>query len=451
MMTRPKLATDVRLMSATVNFTDERLRTPLYLSGGAISELTLAHASVTVADAAGRQATGQGMVYLSDLWAWPSAVSHAERDAAMRGCAREIAAQLPAICDSCGHPVELGWALHAALPEMRPYRAGQEPMPVLAVAVCASPFDAALHDAFGRLHGQSSYTLLGPDCLPGDLGRFLGQVGEGATLEQTLNFDWRPRVPGCVVVGTIDPLTPAEVTTPVGDGLPECLADWVRRYGYVAVKIKPPARDPREDAARTSVIWRVLSETHQTTGHPGAPWISVDPNECYPDVDAVLAFLAYLREIDADAYHALRYLEQPLPRALSFTRDLSPAAAMKPILADECLTSPNQLPTVRRAGWSGIAVKTCKGQTACLLLAAYCHLTGQPYAIQDLTNPALAAIQSLGLAARMRSINGIELNAVQYSPAANRALADRHPGVFTPRDGCHDAASLTGPGLGYGF
>ena len=37
------------------------------------------------------------------------------------------------------------------------------PVPKLCVLVTASPVDAAIHDAFGKLHGRSSYTVCGQD------------------------------------------------------------------------------------------------------------------------------------------------------------------------------------------------------------------------------------------------------------------------------------------------
>ncbi len=427
-MTRPRQPSDMRVVDAAVTFSDVRLRTPLILSRSSITHLTLAHARVTVESPAGQRASGAGMIYLSDGWAWPSTeLPHATRDAAMRAYARQVAVALPTICAAWGHPLELGMALHDAPPA-----AGV--LPPLAVAVCASPFDAALHDAYGHLHGQSSYALLGPAYLPGDLAGYLGEMGRGVTLEQALALTWRPRVLGCVLIGAAEPLTPAEVTTPVGDGLPECLTEWVQRYGFFAAKVKPHARDPRDDAARTVAVYRVLRATTPE------PWLSVDPNEGYPDADTVLAYLAYLREADVEAFHALRYIEQPVPRAASTTVRLAPASTQKPILVDEGVTGLDNLPELLHAGWSGIALKTCKGHTLCLLLAAWSRLHGLPYTLQDLTNPALAAQHALNLAARLDTLNGVELNALQFTPDVF---------TLTPRGGCHDASALTGAGLGY--
>jgi hypothetical protein len=49
-----------------------------------------------------------------------------------------------------------------------------EPMPQLAALVVASPFDAALHDAFGKIHGLNCYRTYGTDFMAHDLGHWLG-------------------------------------------------------------------------------------------------------------------------------------------------------------------------------------------------------------------------------------------------------------------------------------
>ena len=46
-------------------------------------------------------------------------------------------------------------------------------MPKLCTLVTASPVDAALHDAFGRLHGRNSFTVCGRDFVRYDLSHYL--------------------------------------------------------------------------------------------------------------------------------------------------------------------------------------------------------------------------------------------------------------------------------------
>jgi L-alanine-DL-glutamate epimerase-like enolase superfamily enzyme len=449
-----RVATDMRVIGCSAAFSLQTFRTPLHLSRGAISEIILAHVRVEVEGVDGRRATGQGMIYLSDLWAWPSQlVEHDAKQAAMQVLVERLCAVVPSLLDAFGHPVELGVVLHEAMGAVSHAVSAElalpEPIPLLAAGVCASPIDAALHDAHGRLHGRSSYDLLGPDCLPGDLARFL-PVDAGVTLQRALALGSRPRVPGCVLISGVDPLRPADVAKPIGDGGPECAEDWMRRHGFYIAKCKPKGRDPREDAAWVAEVVRLLDAVHADLGTGAAPWVSVDPNEAYPDGAVTLDFLRALRELSPRAFAALRYIEQPIPRATGLRADLSAAAQLKPILADESITGADLLDDLVAAGWSGLALKTCKGHSLCLLLAAWSHLTGRPYALQDLSNPSLSAVHALGLAARLRTLNGIELNTMQYTPAANAAVLPSHPGVFTVRGGEHDAATVSGPGLGYG-
>ncbi len=49
----------------------------------------------------------------------------------------------------------------------------------------ASPFDAALHDAFGKLHGAAATHTYGPDFMTHDLGHYLGAEFKGEWLPRT--------------------------------------------------------------------------------------------------------------------------------------------------------------------------------------------------------------------------------------------------------------------------
>ena len=69
--------------------------------------------------------------------------------------------------------------------------------------------------------------------------------------------------------------------------------------------------------------------------------------------------------------------------------------------------------------------------------------------VQDLTNPMLAQIPHLQLAAHAGTIMGVETNAMQFYPAASAAEARVHPGLYRRRGGHVDLASLTGTGFGY--
>src|SRR4051794_37748087 len=136
---------ECQVLGAAVTFFHRPFRVPLRISSGVISEITEARAEVRVR-VGGREATGRGAIYLSDLRAWPDpALSHNQRDAVLRGFCEALAERLPALCGESAHPLELGLRLHHAA-ELLPVT---ENPTSLARAMAASPFDAAIHDAAG--------------------------------------------------------------------------------------------------------------------------------------------------------------------------------------------------------------------------------------------------------------------------------------------------------------
>jgi hypothetical protein len=123
------------------------------------------------------------------------------------------------------------------------------------------------------------------------------------------------------------------------------------------------------------------------------------------------------------------------------------AARLRPIVIDESLTDLESLLLAREMGYTGIALKACKGQSQALLMAA----AGQKYkmflCVQDLTCPGAALLHSAGLAAHVPGVSGIEANARQYVPAANKPWESRFPGMFAVKDGMLETGLLTRPGL----
>jgi hypothetical protein len=72
-----------------------------------------------------------------------------------------------------------------------------------------------------------------------------------------------------------------------------------------------------------------------------------------------------------------------------------------------------------------------------------------PIMVQDLSNPMLAQIAHVQLAAHANTIMGVESNGMQFYPEASKAEAEIHPGVYQRRQGLLDLQTLSGPGLGY--
>jgi hypothetical protein len=124
------------------------------------------------------------------------------------------------------------------------------------------------------------------------------------------------------------------------------------------------------------------------------------------------------------------------------------ASKLRPVVIDESLLDLESLQLAREMGYTGAALKACKGQTQSLLMAAAAHRYNMFLCVQDLTCPGASLVQSAGLAAHITGVTAIEANSRQYVPAANQPWEARLPGFFEVRDGRLHTGLLTGPGLG---
>lgn len=425
-----------RVIDAEVAFVQQTLAKPLVLSSGPIRELTEAQVRVRVrvGDA---EATGRGSIYLSDLWSWPDpALTHAVRDAALRDYCVTLARGLAQLCGEPAHPLELGLRLHEQIAHgsashARDAASATLHPPILARAMAASPFDAAIHDAVGRALGRSAFALYAdPAPIPSADSLFpcLGAVG-------TIAGMLRP-----------EPARAFDVWLIVGkdDDLERDLRPWIAGRGVRAFKLKIMGRDAGVDAARTVAVFRAARAMGVAR-----PRLTVDSNEANPDAASVLDYLDRLAAADAEAFAALEYLEQPTGRDIRLHRhDWRAVSRLKPVMLDEGLTSIDLLEEAAAQGWTGLALKTCKGHSFALLAAAWAHRRGMPCSLQDLTNPGLSMIHAGLFAAWVPTVNGVELNSPQFTPAANAEFAPRFPGFFEPRDGTHRLPAEVGPGLG---
>ncbi len=124
-------------------------------------------------------------------------------------------------------------------------------------------------------------------------------------------------------------------------------------------------------------------------------------------------------------------------------------AARKPLFLDESAHDWQHVRLGRSLGWTGVALKTCKTLTGALLSACWAQAHGMTLMVQDLTNPMLAQIPHVLLAAYVPTIMGVETNGMQFYPAASAPEAVVHPGIYRRRSGSLDLSTIRGPGLGY--
>ncbi|HUU12049.1 MAG TPA: mandelate racemase/muconate lactonizing enzyme family protein [Phycisphaerae bacterium] len=451
------MQSDVRVREVQTFRVPTACRTPLKFGAVVVEKTYTGYARVTVENRAGRTGVGWGAMFLMDLWAWPvSKASHEARERAMADLFDAYAACVAGF-NRFAHPIDIFMETEGELRPLAAQAAARhtpdDAMPFLAALVVASPIDHAVHDAFGRAAGIDSYRGMGPDHMAHDLARYLGDAYRGVYPSQFLRQDYLPRVPVFHLVGGLDVLREEDV--PPGlpdDGVPNSFQRWIERDGVFCLKVKLRGKDLEWDVARTLEVSRIYHEVRQATPRnlPPRPHLTADTNEQCAGPEYIVEYLAKVREASPEVFDEILYIEQPTERDLAAHRwDMRPIARLKPVLIDESLTTVDDFRLAMELGWSGIALKSCKCLSSDMLFVPMAEMAAIPYAVQDLTNPSLALLESVGLAARTHTIMGVEANSRQFFPAANEAVAKVHRGLTDVRDGYAYTASMTGPGLGY--
>lgn len=445
----------IRLEEIDTTYTDYRYRTPIKFGGVALERVTILDVDCVVRSASGRLAHGFGSMPLGNVWSFPSKkLTYDETLRAMKATAEGIA-RVTADYSEAGHPIDLNHALEPAYLQVAEHvtrrLALAEPIPKLCTLVVASAFDAAIHDAYGKAHGVSCYETYGPEFMPHDLGHYLGPEFRGEWLSSYVTRQPKPRMPLYHLVGALDPIEDADVTQRVGDGLPETVAEWIRFNGLTHLKIKLNGDDLAWDVERVVRVDRTTEAAQKPLG-VDRWYYSLDFNEKCANVGYLLEFLRQVREQTSAGFERIQYIEQPTARDLKANRTnvMHEAAKLRPVVIDESLIDQESLYLARELGYTGAALKACKGQSQSLLLAAAAQKMKLFLCVQDLTCPGASLVHSAGLAAHVPGVAAIEANSRQYVPAANAVWEERLPGLFVIRDGTMETGLLTGPGLSAG-
>ena len=164
----------------------------------------------------------------------------------------------------------------------------------------------------------------------------------------------------------------------------------------------------------------------------------------------LLDFLGQLKEKSPSAFSRIAYIEQPTGRDLKASRANVMHAASKqiPVVIDESLLDLESLQMAREMGYTGAALKACKGQSQSVVLASAARHMKMFLCVQDLTCPGASLIQSASLAAHVKGVSAIEANARQYCPNANTPWEKSFPGIFKINKGSMQTGCLNGLGLG---
>ena len=438
--------TDVTVKDVALYFLPIKTRLPLKFGKALVTHATCARCQLRVEDASGRSAQGWGETPLGVDWSWPSSLSYTKRLPVFEDfCIRAAGAWKNFDCT--GHPIEIG---HAFQQEVLPGLLQQyQPMPRLAALVCLSAFDIALHDAFGVLHQQPIYATYNREFMNSDLSAYLSPAEGSVSFSGRYPEDYlaKPaprRLPAWHLVGGTDLLTESELTgAEPKDGYPVLLTEWIAEDGLQCLKIKLRGNDPEWDYNR-------LVQVGTIGGEHGVLWLSADFNCTVDEPAYVNAGLDRLLTEHPRIYSMILYVEQPFPYDLETNQiDVHGVSARKPLFMDESAHDWRLVRLGRSLGWTGVALKTCKTQTGALFSLCWAKAHGMTLMVQDLTNPMLAMIPHLELAAHAGTIMGVETNAMQFYPEASLAEATVHPGLYQRREGPLDLSTLGGRGFGY--
>ena len=448
---------DIKVVSVETFKVHTVCRTPLKFGAVVVDEVPIGYARATVENREGKRATGWGAMFLMDLWAWPvSKASHEAKNKVM--CELfDAYGKLLSNFKEHSHPIAIFVETEADLRRLNREISAKltpgEEMPFLGALVSASPLDHAVHDAFGNVNGIDSYLGYGPEHMPFDLSCYLGPEFKGVYPSQFLRQDYLPQIPLFHLVGGLDLLHEKDVDHSFPrDGIPNSFDKWVERDGVFCLKVKLRGRDMAWDMERTLEVSRIYHDVRNRIRKdlPVRPFLTADTNEQCESPEYIIEYLRKLRERKQEVFDEILYIEQPTERDLKGHRwDMRPLSRLKPVLIDESLSSIEDFRLAMELGWSGIALKSCKCLSSDLLFIPMAELEGIPYAVQDLTNPSLAMIESVGLAARIHTIKGVEANSRQFFPKANEAAARIHPVLFNIRDGKARTSSIKGTGLGF--
>ena len=174
-------------------------------------------------------------------------------------------------------------------------------------------------------------------------------------------------------VGLSDAILPDQVEEPLGDGLPESLAEDIDAYGLTYFKIKVRG-DVDVDVARL----RSIADLFRSRGLEDFRF-TLDGNEQFHDVETFRTFWDRIRSDAALSafFERLVFIEQPFTRKIALSdrlgEDLRSWDDAPPMIIDESDGALEDLPTALSHGYAGTSHKNCKGVFKGIVNAVYIH------------------------------------------------------------------------------
>jgi hypothetical protein len=344
--------------------------------------------------------------------------------------------------------------------------AGREGLNPLIASYGRALLDRSMLDALLKLHGTDFFAGMRAN---------IGGMAPHEVAPDLAGFDFSAMLAGLSpltrvharhTVGLVDPITAADQTERVNDGLPETLEEVVGTYRHRYWKLKVGG-NIEADVERLSRIASVLDRLH------GGYHASLDGNEQYEDAEGALALW---RAMEAEPRltrlcASILYIEQPVKRARALETGMQALAAARPVIIDESDGPLDAFVTGRALGYAGVSSKACKGVWRSFLNLARCRAwnagegRGRYFmSAEDLTTLAgicvqqdLALIAALGLPHVERNghhfVDGFngrpKAEAVHFMEAHPDLYADTPRGPrLAIREGMLELGSLVTPGLG---
>src|SRR5215510_9775837 len=234
--------TDIRVEDLTFDYEEFLYRAPYKFGGVPVDRATILNVNVAARTRDGKTAKGFGSMPLGNVWSFPSReMSYDTTLGAMKALARRVA-KVTSGYKEFGHPIDINTALEPEYLKAADVVSKElklvAPIPKLCTLVTASPFDAAIHDAFGKVHNRSCYQTYGRDLMPRDLSNYLNADFKGEYLDRYILSKPRPQIAMFHSVGGADAALPSELKERINDSLPETLAEWIKFNGLTHIKIK---------------------------------------------------------------------------------------------------------------------------------------------------------------------------------------------------------------------
>src|SRR5437660_448817 len=147
-------STDIRITDIRAETERIGYRSPIKFGGRVVTDAVLANVTLGVETRDGRRGQGFGSMPMGNVWAWPSSVvTPPQSEQAMLAFVEELT-KAARNYRGCGHPLDITRELaeqHSSMADAIVKKLGlAETMPILAELVAASPFEAAIHDAYGK-------------------------------------------------------------------------------------------------------------------------------------------------------------------------------------------------------------------------------------------------------------------------------------------------------------